>query len=298
MSCVLKRDPDWLDLSLSTGCGVFSLISEDGHQVSVPMAILLAASPLLRSLVSDLHPTAHGPLVLSFAISRDVLFLLGDILTTGVATLKGGVSKEEVQEVFKMMGVDAFLDSCVISEVENSGIGGIDVNVKIKLEILVKLENVDEITTTDYKLNENKSWMVCKNIEDIVKDFMPSSVVRNRNALREKHFQCEHCDYSTATKVNLKLHTSKHVGVPFYCDYCEYSTGFARKFAIHTSKHRRDKQFKCEYCDYNAAQNSQLVTHKRIHTGERPYKCDYCDYRAKSQYNLNSHNKFKHKDRV
>ena len=65
MSYVLKRDPAWLTRPiLGSVSGTASLLSEDGQQVQIPTALLLAASPSVRTMVSDLHPAAHSPLFL------------------------------------------------------------------------------------------------------------------------------------------------------------------------------------------------------------------------------------------
>ena len=150
MSILLKRDPDWLNISLVTDAdyGAISLLSEDGHQVPVPRATLLTASPLLRSMVHDLHPAVHGPLVLSLTISGDVLLLVGDILAKGVANVKGFMLKEEVQRVLMMMGIEAPLDCSEIYDVVNCENIDSDRNDNIKLEILVKVERVDENAPT------------------------------------------------------------------------------------------------------------------------------------------------------
>ena len=67
MFLTLKRDPVWLySLSQSSLDETLALlIGEDGCKVSVPAAILLAASPLVRSISSSgIHPAAVRPLIL------------------------------------------------------------------------------------------------------------------------------------------------------------------------------------------------------------------------------------------
>ena len=90
----MKRDPEWLNLPLNSVCGTVTLLSEDGEKVSVPTAVLLA-SPLLRSLVSDLHPAALQPLFLSLAVTAGVLLAVGQILNNGEVKVKDdGMSKK------------------------------------------------------------------------------------------------------------------------------------------------------------------------------------------------------------
>ena len=156
MCFVLKRDPVWFEpASVNRICGSdsISLLSEDGHQISVPTVLLLAASPLVRIMVSDLHPAVHGPLSLSVAVTGDVLSAVGEICITGVANIRDISLKLEVQLALKMIGLEPILKCCKIGkliwetvydqeEVEDKS--GIDVGDReVKIEILVKLDDVN-----------------------------------------------------------------------------------------------------------------------------------------------------------
>ena len=119
MCFVLKRDPVWFEPDSVNGiCGsdLASLLSEDGHQISVPTVLLLAASPLMRMMVSDLHPAVHGPLSLSFAVTGDVLSAVGEIFITGVANISDSSLQLEVQLVLKMLGLEPMLKFCKIGK--------------------------------------------------------------------------------------------------------------------------------------------------------------------------------------
>ena len=305
MSYVLKRDPVWLDLSLSTGCGVFLLLSEDGHQVSVPGGVLLAISPLLRSMVSDLHPAAHGPLVLSIAISGDVLLLVGDIMTKGVAFVMGDRIKGEVQAVLKMMGVDVILDSCMLNEVVNGGR-----NDEIKLEVL---ESLDELTTKDCILNKKKS------LEELLKDAITSIVVENRRISATEEYPQQGVEEGLNLKIenlrsidNMTFNADMHIKVVkpvrskmnkekpktqkpagekrFNCDDCDYSTEFRKDMERHKRTHSREKPFSCEFCDYLTSRSDHLLSHTRKHTeGVKLFYCEYCDYSITSNSRLAIH---------
>ena len=69
--------------------GPLALLSEDGCHVPVPAVLLLALSPLVRSLMADLLPPAHNHHVLS--IPEDM--------------------KRKVVKVFHMMMIESFI-SC------------------------------------------------------------------------------------------------------------------------------------------------------------------------------------------
>ena len=74
----LKSDKvPWTQLPLSSLCGSATLRSEDGHDVTVPIASLLS-SPLVRSIMSSLHPALYfTPFVLSCPVDAAVLEIVG-----------------------------------------------------------------------------------------------------------------------------------------------------------------------------------------------------------------------------
>eukprot|EP00092_Neocalanus_flemingeri_P014331 GFUD01015455.1.p1 GENE.GFUD01015455.1~~GFUD01015455.1.p1 ORF type:complete len:466 (+),score=101.55 GFUD01015455.1:44-1441(+) len=129
MSSLLKRDPVWLEsLTLSNTSSVVKLLSSDGCKITVPAALLLATSPLVRAVLSADHcPPAYIEPVISLpSVTGDVLKVVQRILATGI----GIVSPErqiEVKEAFKMLRIEAQL-----------------VGLKFKIEIEVKEETVIE----------------------------------------------------------------------------------------------------------------------------------------------------------
>ena len=109
MAIVLSRDKSLLVPLLST-YGSAVLLSRDGGEVEVPLAPLLGASTLVRSMVAEahLHPGIHGPLILSFAVNFDVLVSVGKILSVGEADFKEG-NITEVKKIMNSLGVEANL---------------------------------------------------------------------------------------------------------------------------------------------------------------------------------------------
>ena len=90
--------------------GKASLLSMDGQEVKVPLAVLLGGSSLVRSMVAEshLHPGLHGPLILSFTVATNVLASVGDILAVGVANVREE-NIGEVTQVLDLLGVKASL---------------------------------------------------------------------------------------------------------------------------------------------------------------------------------------------
>jgi len=206
MYYVFKSDnpPAWLD-HLGTVCGTVTLASEDGQQVSVSTAILLAMSPLVRSILSDIHPADYGPLVMVLAVCGDVLHVVGEILSKGEVNVKDERFEGEVQLFFKRIGVELFLNctkvevikSDLISEIEvkDEAISG-EINIS-EIEILVNVEFVDD-SSADVTSNEEK------NLDDTL---VKKETKKKSSEMEEK---CEVCGCIFQDNNNLKKHWSDH----------------------------------------------------------------------------------------
>jgi len=95
-------------------------MADDGCEV-IPTIILLAASPVLRSLVSD--AIFFSPMALSITgVSRDVLMCVRQILCTGEANVKSNIG-DEVKMAMTMLGIESSLN-CY--QMENCGQGNVN----------------------------------------------------------------------------------------------------------------------------------------------------------------------------
>ena len=114
MKYVLRRDAVWLEsLHTADHAVTLLLLGGDGHQVAVPAPLLLAASPLVRNILTDHLPPAYSQCFLSLpSATEDVLEVVRDILATGVAAGAHKDRIDEVRQVFDMLGVNAPLVSC------------------------------------------------------------------------------------------------------------------------------------------------------------------------------------------
>jgi len=139
---LLQKDPVWLEsLLVSATSGVIGLLSGDGYHVDVPAVLLLAASPLIRTVLSTDHcPPAYVCPVISLpSVAGDVLQLVGTILETGMATV--GVEKMmEVQETFKMLKIEAGL---IGLHYKNSSESIFEHDLKLGTEVLKSTGNLD-----------------------------------------------------------------------------------------------------------------------------------------------------------
>jgi len=160
MTIILKQDagPVWLgSLPSPPASPTLLLLGGNGQQVAVPAPLILAVSPLVRSIFIDLLPPAFAPCILSLPdVTSKVLHVVVDILDTGELVGEHEDDIEEVRKVFKMLGVEAslvsyHLDSIqvvvdqVLDTVENASDGkDFSLNEGNMFEIFVKIENKEE----------------------------------------------------------------------------------------------------------------------------------------------------------
>jgi len=151
MNLILRRDPVWLgSLSLSTSPTVL-LLAGDGQQVAVPAPLLLAVSPLVRSILTELLPPAYSPCRLSLPdVTQEVLHAMVDILATGTTGGKHMDKMEDVRKVFETLCIEVSLESC---HLESILVGqALDRSIKeehsdrsdeenIEIEVIVKSED-------------------------------------------------------------------------------------------------------------------------------------------------------------
>ena len=285
---LLKRDPAWVNELLSpASSGTVTLLGDAGHQASVPLAPMLAASPLLRTMLADtgLHPSVFGNPVLSLPGTATALSYAADILTKGEVNVKAVDRNiiDDVQIVLQMMGVEAALDYSgikqelviiidvkfeddenppVISEV--SGLENFE--RKNKLGDIVELDTVIEHTDLSMKesgkAKKKKSSVENKHVDDGGK-----KGEQKKSRAREKNVKCRICEYSYTSRSSLIRHLQKHTGEkPFKCDVCQYSSTTSAHLVRHMRTHTGEKPFKCDVCEFSTSQSSVLIIHKRKHT--------------------------------
>jgi len=104
----LKKDPAWFSSLLPLPSEVVILLQGDGpeRQVSVPAALLVASSPLVRNILSVGHlpPAFSIPVICIPSVSADILVGVVEMLVLGTISMdRTGCC--QVMEVFKMMGI-------------------------------------------------------------------------------------------------------------------------------------------------------------------------------------------------
>jgi len=117
MMTLRREQPSWFQVPLNSVLGTALLSSEDGQNVVVPMASLLT-SPLVRSILSDLHPALlQSPLVLSCPVSFEVLGTVKEVFSKGLVEVEEECMYNKVKNLLNMMEVTANLSCTPVKQV-------------------------------------------------------------------------------------------------------------------------------------------------------------------------------------
>ena len=152
----LKSDQvPWTQLPPSSLCGTAVLRSEDGHDVTVPIASLVL-SPLIRSIMADLHPALNfTPFVLICPVDVEVLKIAGEVFNKGVVKVKDEQVHHEVQQLLELMEVSAIL-SCIGIDQEPANVGNAWMT-KLNLENVIKSDiKLESLYDSDDELDNQK----------------------------------------------------------------------------------------------------------------------------------------------
>ncbi|XP_064888109.1 zinc finger protein 335 isoform X1 [Columba livia] len=117
----------------------------------------------------------------------------------------------------------------------------------------------------------------------------------------EKPHMCDKCGKSFKKRYTFKMHLLTHIQAianrRFKCEFCDYVCEDKKVLLNHQLSHMNDKPYKCSFCKYSTFREDFLVSHMAIkHTGGKPFACEFCHFTTKHKKNLRLHVQCRHAD--
>eukprot|EP00092_Neocalanus_flemingeri_P016400 GFUD01017750.1.p1 GENE.GFUD01017750.1~~GFUD01017750.1.p1 ORF type:complete len:541 (+),score=124.83 GFUD01017750.1:44-1666(+) len=297
MSYLLKREPVWPDpFPLSNTTAVIKLLSGDGCQVAVPAALLLATSPLVRTLLSTDHcPPAYIEPVISLpSVTGDVLQVVGTILATGVA--RGSQDRQmEVQEVLRMLRIEALLIGLQIQSDNKSN---------FVLNVKQEYKNVEDVKET-VQADEAKLKNLYKEIPASESDVQVGLDLHSDNFVQDVYKKIENADVGKEAlkaddanlknfkQVQVKIEKLKFKSVNSLqnkCSQCENIFSERGSLFRHIrTQHEQPSKFCCDQCPKKYNRNDQLLEHVQSVHEKKIFNCHICDKKFKRPRTVRNH---------
>ncbi|XP_030358466.1 zinc finger protein 335 isoform X2 [Strigops habroptila] len=110
----------------------------------------------------------------------------------------------------------------------------------------------------------------------------------------EKPHMCDKCGKSFKKRYTFKMHLLTHIQAianrRFKCEFCDYVCEDKKVLLNHQLSHMNDKPYKCSFCKYSTFREDFLVSHMAVkHTGGKPFACEFCHFTTKHKKNLRLH---------
>ncbi|XP_064023394.1 zinc finger protein 335 isoform X2 [Pogoniulus pusillus] len=117
----------------------------------------------------------------------------------------------------------------------------------------------------------------------------------------EKPHMCDKCGKSFKKRYTFKMHLLTHIQAianrRFKCEFCDYICEDKKVLLNHQLSHMNDKPYKCSFCKYSTFREDFLVSHMAVkHTGGKPFACEFCHFTTKHKKNLRLHVQCRHAD--
>ncbi|NXX82665.1 ZN335 protein, partial [Urocolius indicus] len=115
----------------------------------------------------------------------------------------------------------------------------------------------------------------------------------------EKPHMCDKCGKSFKKRYTFKMHLLTHIQAianrRFKCEFCDYICDDKKVLLNHQLSHMNDKPYKCSFCKYSTFREDFLVSHMAVkHTGGKPFACEFCHFTTKHKKNLRLHVQCRH----
>ncbi|XP_052068582.1 zinc finger protein ZFP2-like [Mytilus californianus] len=134
------------------------------------------------------------------------------------------------------------------------------------------------------------------------KFYFESYQLRNhmkKHSVAEKKpgYKCGTCGKSVTSRVSLKKHELRHLGVKTQCDICDKV--FSDYYTLHAHKrlkHTFDFNFKCQICGKGFVSKTNYKQHQVRHLKIKKHQCNFCRRKFLFKLSCVGHMKMKHHD--
>ena len=111
------------------------------------------------------------------------------------------------------------------------------------------------------------------------------------NQYRTGNFECDVCNRILTSKMTLKAHKNKHLGILNYkCSICDKGFTLKSVLTAHEATHNNERPFKCEQCPAAFGAKSNMWKHcKTVHEKVKNHVCDICDKAFSFRTSLHVH---------
>jgi len=278
MNLTLKQDLVWLDcITTPATSASIHLLGGDGQQIAVPVTLLLAASSLVKSILTGQLLPPCCPSIFSLpASTAGVLQVFVDILSTGAAACDEVDQIEEVKQVFEMLGVEAdivsyhpesikLLDIKEENAAEEFNVGLNDEKipqlgniVKIEdaafMDILdIKEESAAESEELDVSLNKVNSYHLANMVKTEDVECTESDVITDIE--ESKTFVCANQKKSS---LKVKIPSASRIAkTRYHCKLCTKTFSAKSGLTSHT------ESVHCKFCPQKFSKKAHLLAHVR-----------------------------------
>ncbi|UYV68518.1 ZNF407 [Cordylochernes scorpioides] len=101
------------------------------------------------------------------------------------------------------------------------------------------------------------------------------------------------CSFKTPIERYLKNHVKEHTSKSVKCEHCDYSSNNKSDVKKHEKIHFRNESFICELCNYSSASRTALTKHMKCHD---ILKCKECLFQTDEQIKFQLHKKIHEND--
>jgi len=306
---VKSNHPAWLGSSLPSNPyskSTIELLSGDGCGVGVPADPLLAVSPLLRTILRDhLAPVYSPPALTLQSVPAEVLKIVGELLTRGTSSCLGKERVEEINQVFKMLGIETVLECSQLTHGDHKAlvldmkvkveepdvIDKVQMPVQVKVEVDTSLEDLDDKVSS-----ENDSDITAEGSDSSLK--LLNLMVHEAGSDNRLICSEQLCGKKFGSHALLDRHVkSFHLGkLMFFCDFCpkKFHTEFQKEGHV-KYVHTALESFHCPECNKKFKSRENTYKHlKEIHLKRKAFVCKYCGRSFSQNSNMQTHVKAKH----